>query len=110
MKRVLFICGKGRARSPTAAQIFSGHNGCSTDFGGISRDADDALSADQIEWADMIFVMEQRHRTRLGDAFGRLLDGKRIINLGVRDRYSFMEPALIAELDSKVTPYLRRPT
>ncbi|MEM9097444.1 MAG: phosphotyrosine protein phosphatase [Pseudomonadota bacterium] len=105
MKRVLFICGKGRSRSPTAAQIFA-RDGISTDFGGISRDADDALSADQIEWAELIFVMEQRHRTRLGDAFGPILDGKRVINLAIRDRYSFMEPALIAELEAKVAPHL----
>lgn len=106
MTRILFICGKGRARSPTAAQIFA-RGGLSTDFGGISRDADDALSADQIDWADLIFVMEQRHRTRLGDAFGRILDGKRVINLAIRDRYSFMAPDLIAELEAKVPPHLR---
>ncbi|MEM8792115.1 MAG: phosphotyrosine protein phosphatase [Pseudomonadota bacterium] len=106
MRRLLFICGKGRARSPTAAQIFS-RDGLATDFGGISRDADDALSADQIEWADVIFVMEQRHRTRLGDAFGRMLDGKRVINLAIRDRYSFMADDLIYELKQKVEPHLR---
>lgn len=107
MKRVLFICGKARARSPTAAQIFAGANGISTDFGGISNDADDALSSDQIDWADLILVMEQRHRTRLADRFGRLLDGKRIISLGVRDRFSFMQEDLIEELRTKAAPYLR---
>ncbi|MEM7237996.1 MAG: phosphotyrosine protein phosphatase [Pseudomonadota bacterium] len=105
--RLLFICGKGRARSPTAAQIFE-RDGFSTDFGGVSKDADDALSADQIEWADLIFVMEQRHRIRLGDAFGRILRGKRVITLAIRDRYSFMATDLIAELELKVPPNLRQ--
>lgn len=107
MKRVLFICGKARARAPTAAQIFAAREGVSTDFGGISRDADDALSADQIEWADIIIVMEPRHRTRLADRFGRLLDGRKVVSLGIRDRYTFMQPELIEELEEKAAPYLR---
>lgn len=107
MKRLLFICGKARARSPTAAQIFADRPGIATDFGGISKDADDALSADQIEWADIILVMEQRHRTRLADRFGRLLAGRRVVNLGIRDRFTFMQPELIAELEEKAGPYAR---
>ncbi|MEM0922689.1 MAG: phosphotyrosine protein phosphatase [Pseudomonadota bacterium] len=107
MTRVLFICGKARARSPTAAQIFADLPGVSTDFGGISRDADDALSGDQIAWADLILVMEPRHRQRLTDRFGRLLDGRPVVSLGIRDRFSFMAPELIAELREKAGPYLR---
>lgn len=107
MTRVLFICGKARARSPTAAQIFSGRPGVSTDFGGISRDADNALSADQIDWADLIIVMERRHAERLRDRFGHQLDGKRLVTLGIRDRYSFMQPELVGELQAKAGPYLR---
>jgi len=105
--RVLFICGRARARSPTAAQVFAGRPGVSTDFGGISRDADDALSADQIDWADLIIVMERRHAERLRDRFGRQLDGKRLVTLGIRDRYSFMQPELVVELQDKAGPYLR---
>jgi predicted protein tyrosine phosphatase len=107
MIRVLFICGKARARSPTAAQIFAARPGVSTDFGGISRDADDALSADQIDWADVILVMERRHAERLRDRFGRQLDGKRMVTLGIRDRYSFMQPELIDALQARAAAYLR---
>lgn len=107
MKRLLFICGKARARSPTAAQIFAGRPGISTDFGGLSNDADDAVSADQIEWADIILVMEQRHRTRLSDRFGRLLTGRRVVTLAIRDRFTFMQPELVEELEQKAGPYTR---
>ena len=107
MIRVLFICGKARARSPTAAQVFADWKGVSTDFGGISNDADDALSADQIDWADLILVMERRHTERLRDRFGSRIDGKRVISLGIRDRYSFMQPELVGELHAKAGPYLR---
>ncbi|MEO0763692.1 MAG: low molecular weight phosphotyrosine protein phosphatase [Pseudomonadota bacterium] len=61
MKRVLFVCGRGRARSPTAAQVFADWPGVSTDFGGVSPDADDVLSADQIDWADLIIAMDAQN-------------------------------------------------
>ena len=104
--RVLFICGKARVRSPTAAQVFADLPGVQTDFGGISRDADDALSADQLDWADLIMVMERRHAARLNDRFGRMLAGKKVVVLDIRDRYTFMEQALIDELNEKAAPRL----
>ncbi len=107
MKRILFLCGKARARSPTAAQIFADWSGVSTDFAGVSNDADDALSADQIDWADQIMVMERRHATRLNDRFGRMLAGKKVLVLDIRDRYTFMEQSLIDELMEKAGPRLR---
>lgn len=107
MTRVLFVCGKARVRSPTAAQIFSEWDGIRTDFGGLSNDADDALSADQIDWADVIMVMERRHQTRLNDRFRRILAGKKILVLDIRDRFTFMEQALIDELLEKAGPRLR---
>ncbi|MGD1927258.1 MAG: low molecular weight protein tyrosine phosphatase family protein [Paracoccaceae bacterium] len=107
MKKVLFICGKARSRSPTAAQIFADWSGLRTDFGGISNDADDALSTDQIDWADVIMVMERRHQTRLNDRFGRILAGKKVLVLDIRDRFSFMDRELIEELMDKAGPRLR---
>ncbi|MEM7528371.1 MAG: phosphotyrosine protein phosphatase [Pseudomonadota bacterium] len=105
--RALFICGKARSRSPTAAQVFAEWPGVRTDFGGVSRDADDALSRDQIDWADLIMVMEQRHITRLNERFGKALAGRRIVNLRVPDRYRFMDGALVTLLEERAGPYLR---
>ena len=106
MIRALFICGKARARSPTAAQVFSAWDGVSTDFGGISDDADDVLSADQLDWANAIFVMEQRHARRLSDSFAHVLQGKTVVNLSVRDKYTFMQDELIQVLIDKAGPHL----
>ena len=106
MIRALFICGKGRSRSPTAAQVFSAWDGVSADFGGISNDADDHLSADQLDWATMIFVMEQRHARRLSDRFGSALRGKRVINLSIRDKYTFMQDELVEQLIDIAGPHL----
>ncbi|MEL6210755.1 MAG: phosphotyrosine protein phosphatase [Pseudomonadota bacterium] len=107
MKRVLFICGRARSRSPTAAQVFAEWPGVKTDFGGISPDADDVLSADQLDWADVIMVMEQRHRTRLSERYGRALSGRQVINLAIPDNYTFMDPSLVTLLRERAGPHLR---
>ena len=59
MIRALFICGKNQLRSPTAEQIFAEYDQVETDSAGVSNDADIVVSAEQIEWADIIFVMDQ---------------------------------------------------
>lgn len=103
--RVLFLCGEGRTLSPTAAQVFE-RPGLSTDFAGVSPGADDTLSTQQIDWADLIMVMERRHAVRLNDRFGRMLAGKKIVVLDIRDRYTFMEQGLVHELTEKAGPQL----
>lgn len=93
-------------RSPTAERVFFGTAGLEVRSAGTERDADNPVSSDDVEWAEMIFVMESRHKKRLGQMFGRLLAQKRIVVLGVPDDYEFMQPELVALLTLKVTPYL----
>lgn len=106
MIRALFICGKARARGPTAAQIVSQWKGVRADCAGVSNDADDLLSLEQLEWADIIFVMETRHKTRLSSKFGGAIRGRRVINLDIQDHYSFMQPELIEILTKKLRQHL----
>lgn len=108
MTNVLFICGKNRWRSPTAEQIFATHPGIECASAGLSRDAENPLSAELLAWADLIFVMEKSHRSKLSESFKTHLGGKKIVCLNIPDDYRFMEPALVALLQSKVTPYLER--
>lgn len=106
MVRVLFICGKAQARGPTAAQIASQMEDVRADCGGLSNDADDLLSVEQLEWADVIFVMEPRHKTQLSSKFGSAIRGKQVINLDVPDLYSFMQPELVEILTHKLRMHL----
>lgn len=107
MIRALFVCSTARHRGPTAAQIFGEWPGISTDFAGVGRDAGDEVGVEQIEWATLIFVMEQRQTRALEDRFGARLRGKRIVNLAIQDRYTFMQAALIEVLMEKAAPHLR---
>lgn len=106
MQRALFICSQNRLRSPTAEQVFANYPGVDTDSAGISNDADVVLSPEQIEWATIIFVMEQVHRKKLAQKFRRYLNGKKVICLGIPDDYDFMQPELVEVLKKKVTPFL----
>lgn len=105
-KRLLFLCSQNKLRSPTAEAIFSGHPGVETDSAGLNNDAEVPLSVEQIEWADLILVMEKAHRTRLNRKFKSALAGKRIAVLNIPDDYDFMDPALIDLLKTRCALYL----
>ena len=83
MKKALFLCSRNRRRSPTAEQIFSTWPNVETGSAGLAPDADVPLSVEQIEWADIIFVMEKAHRSKLSRRFRRALKGKRVICLDI---------------------------
>lgn len=106
---VLFVCSANRLRSPTAEQVFSTWPGIETDSAGISNDADVLLSTEQVEWADIIFVMEKAHRTKLNRKFRASLNGKRVICLDIPDDYEFMDPVLVGMLENRAGRFLSRP-
>ncbi len=105
MQRVLFICSRNRLRSPTAEAVFSAED-IETDSAGLAPDADCVLSAEQVEWADTIFVMERQHAAKLKQKFARYLPGKRVVCLDVPDRFQLMQPELVALLERKVRRHL----
>lgn len=107
MIHALFVCTQNKLRSPTAEHIFSTWQGVETDSAGIGNDANVPLSVEQIEWATIIFVMEQAHRNKLSKKFKAHLNGKRIICLNIPDDYQFMQPELIKLLETKVSAFLR---
>lgn len=106
MVRALFICSRNKLRSPTAEALFSGRDDVESLSAGTSADAENPLSADLIEWADIIFAMESVHRKRINERFGSLLRDKKIVVLGIRDNYKLMDPELISILERVVPPYL----
>ena len=87
MSRVLFVCGRNRWRSPTPERIFSNHPGVECDSAGLSPDAENPVTAELLEWAETIFVMEKAHRAKLSARFRRYLANKRVVCLDIPDRY-----------------------
>jgi predicted protein tyrosine phosphatase len=102
LKRILFICGKARQRSPTAEQVFADAPGWETASAGLSADADNPVSTEQIEWATHIAVMEKRQLVRLRKAFPKIVSGRKLISLDIPDDYTFMQPELIDLLIQRI--------
>lgn len=107
MLKVLFVCSRNRLRSPTAEQVFSASPGIETDSAGLAPDAECPLGADQVEWADVICVMEKRHRVQLTQRFRQYLSGKKVVCLDIQDNYQFMQPELVSLLQKRFSSHLR---
>ena len=106
-QKLLFICAQNRLRSPTAEQVFSNWENLECDSAGLAPDATVPLSTEQIDWADIIFVMERAHRNKLAKKFRPHLKNKRIVTLGIPDDFDFMQEELIQRLVAKVPQFLR---
>jgi len=97
--RVLFVCSRNRRRSPTAEAVFSGRDGLETASAGLAPDAEEMVTPETLEWAEVIFVMEKAHRARLQRRFAAHIRHARIVCLDIPDRYEFMDEALVRRLD-----------
>jgi predicted protein tyrosine phosphatase len=106
VKRVLFLCSRNKLRSPTAERVFCGRADLDVASAGLNADAEVPCSADLVEWADIIFVMEKAHRARLSARFGRGLKNTRVVCLDIPDKYAFMQPELVQLLQAKVVRHL----
>jgi len=108
--RVLFICSRNRRRSPTAERVFAGQAGLEVASAGLAPDAEEVVSPEALEWAQLIFVMEKAHRARLRRRFGPHLRHAKVVCLDIPDDYEFMDEALVGRLEAAVGPHLlRRP-
>ena len=106
MKNVLFVCSQNKLRSPTAEQVFSRWPDIEVSSAGTNHDAENPLSGELIEWADIIFVMERQHRSKIQTKYRSSLKDKRLICLNIPDDYDFMDEALVTLLKEKVPPHL----
>lgn len=93
---VLFVCSRNQWRSPTAEQVWRRHPALSVRSGGTSPNARHPVSAADVQWADVIFVMEEKHQSRLRASFRLLLDRKRVHVLDIPDEYRYMDAELVA--------------
>ena len=109
LTHVLFVCSQNRLRSPTAERVFAAWEGIEVASAGLSPGASTPVTAELLQWADLVFVMENAHRSELSTRFRGYLGGKRIICLDIPDEFEFMDPILVTLLKARVSKHLRRP-
>ncbi len=106
MKRVLFICSQNRLRSPTAEQVFATWPGIEVSSAGLNNEAENPVTPELLEWAELIFVMEKAHRSKLSTKFRPYLKHAKVVCLDIPDDFALMDPALVLILNQRVTKFL----
>lgn len=102
---ILFVCSRNQWRSATAETIFKNRSDLNVKSAGTEPSARIKLSAKNIVWADLIFVMEKKHKQRILENFAMEAGGKQIIILDIPDEYDYMDKELMEELQAKVSDY-----
>lgn len=104
-KHLLFVCISNLQRSPTAELLFKDSRKYEAKSAGISPLSELPLTFESINWADVIFVMEDEHKKYLEENFPEAKN-KKIIILNIPDIYFRDDPELIKILKEKLKKWL----
>jgi len=107
VKRVLFVCSGNFHRSPTAVKVFKDREGFEVKSAGTSFNMPNPISAELVQWADKIFVMEEKHKEFIAQKHPEAKS--KIIVLDIEDNYSRDDPQLKAILKEKLESYFNSP-
>ncbi|SMC60993.1 low molecular weight protein tyrosine phosphatase family protein [Pedobacter nyackensis] len=93
-------------RSRTAEDLFKSSSIHNVRSAGTASSAQVKVSEKLLIWAELILVMEKRHRDQLREKFSVAMEDKEIIVLNIPDEYQYMDEELIEILKTSVEPYL----
>lgn len=101
----LFVCSRNKWRSRTAETIFKDNGHHQVKSAGTANSAKIKVNEQLLKWADLIWVMEQKHKKQLlkWDSIQELKE--KIIVLDIPDEYPYMDKDLIEILEASVGEY-----
>ena len=111
MKHILFVCSANKQRSKTADDYFSAKypdlhfDSAGTNLKICQQEGTNPLTEEMVEWADVIFVMEKRHKDQINQHTSERHSAK-IKVLNIPDRFKYYQKELIALLEEKVAGIL----
>ena len=103
--KILFVCSRNRRRSLTAETIFQDDPRWLVRSAGTEDGARIKVTAGHLGWADVIVVMEQRHKERLRQKYPETLADKRCLCLFIADDYEYMAADLVERLRERMREY-----
>lgn len=103
---VLFVCSKNQWRSPTAEAIYRDDPRISVRSCGTASAAVRPIREGDLAWADMVLVMEQKHRSRVLADYPGPTKFLPIHVLDIPDEYGYMDTALIQLIRSAADPLI----
>ena len=106
MSNLLFVCSKNQWRSPTAELLFKNHALHTAKSAGTGSTARIKNNKKLINWANIIYVMERKHKYLLHLKFPDGIKTKEIIVLNIQDKYKFGDPELTQRLKTALAEHL----
>lgn len=103
---MLFLCHYNMTRSATAERLFCKRPDLDVRSAGTSPDALARVNALMLEWADVIFIMDDVQRRSLESMFPDHPALERLVCLDIPDNYTFLEPELVKLLEERVPRHL----
>ena len=100
--KILFVCSRNKRRSLTAETIFKSESAWDVRSAGTEDGARIKVTAGMLGWAEVIVVMEKRHKERLRQKYPEELAAKRCVCFFIPDDYEFMDAALVEILQEKM--------
>lgn len=107
---LLFVCARNQWRSPTAEAIYRKDPRVHVRSAGLSDRSPHVLKQADLDWADLVLVMERAHRQRIVSQFRAAVDLPEIEVLDIPDDYQFMDDELVELLRSQVEFVIERIT
>ena len=105
-RRVLFLCRHNRMRSPTAERLFAKRADLDVRSAGTAADALARVNVHMLEWADLIFIMDEQQRRSLRRRFGAHPKLEALICLDIPDEFTFLQPELVELIQARTAPHL----
>jgi predicted protein tyrosine phosphatase len=75
---------------------------------GVSNKSPHQVSARDLEWADLVLVMERKYKSRIVETFRDNADLPPIVSLDILDDYERMDPELIALIEKGTEFHLKQ--
>lgn len=103
---ILVVCGRNKKRSRTAEHIFKNDNRFNIRSAGLSPKSGRKISEKDLNWADLVFVMETGQRAKIWGLYIHL-ELPTIEVLNIPDDYEFMNEELIEMLTDRINDTLK---
>ena len=105
MKHFLFICSGAIDRSPCAANLFKNSKEHEAKYAGVGPLTENSVTKELLDWADIIFCMEEEHKRLLFEQFPEARK-KDIQVLNVPNTFLRHDPELERVLREKLEGFL----
>jgi predicted protein tyrosine phosphatase len=105
-QRLLFVCRKNQKRSATAERLFSKRADLDVRSAGTAPDALVRVNNNMLDWADVIFVMDDDQIAWLQATFADHPALSKVVCLDIPDVFTFLQPELVRLLQERVPPHI----